>query len=57
MLSLNCHYKDVYFHIKGENMRTKKKLSSNHRKRTLHRNKIKLMNRRQALFSLEQMNR
>lgn len=35
-------------------MKTKKYLSSNQRKRTLHRNKIRLVNRRQTQFSLEQ---
>lgn len=35
-------------------MRVKKSLSSNQRKRTLHRHKIRLVNRRHTQFSLEQ---
>ncbi|WP_158089135.1 hypothetical protein [Cognaticolwellia mytili] len=35
-------------------MKTRKCLSNNQRKRTLHRNKVKLANRRQTQFSVEQ---
>lgn len=35
-------------------MRNKKCLSSNQRKRTLHRNKVRLTNRRHMQFTLEQ---
>ena len=35
-------------------MRIKKSLSNNQRKRTLHRNKIRLVNRRQSQFAIEQ---
>ena len=34
-------------------MKAKKCLSTNQRKRTLHRNKVKLVNRRQTQFSIE----
>ncbi|WP_191321717.1 hypothetical protein [Colwellia sp. C1TZA3] len=34
-------------------MRIKKGLSSNQRKRTLHRNKIRLVNRRHTQFALD----
>lgn len=37
-------------------MRAKKCLSSNQRKRTLHRNKVRLVNRRHLQFTLEQYN-
>lgn len=35
-------------------MKTKKCLTSNQRKRTLHRNKVRLANRRHTQFSLDQ---
>ncbi|WP_158077115.1 hypothetical protein [Cognaticolwellia aestuarii] len=35
-------------------MRIKRYLASNQRKRTLHRNKVRLANRRHMQFSLEQ---
>jgi hypothetical protein len=43
-----------YTHTKEVNMRIKKGLSSNQRKRTIHRNKIRLVNRRHTQFALDQ---
>ena len=37
-------------------MKARKCLSSNQRKRTLHRNKVKLANRRHTQFSVDQYN-
>lgn len=37
-------------------MKIRKHLSSNQRKRTLHRNKVKLANRRHTQFSVDQYN-
>ncbi len=41
-------------YVKEVNMRIKRYLASNQRKRTLHRNKVRLANRRHMQFSLEQ---
>ncbi len=40
-------------YVKEVNMRIKRYLASNQRKRTLHRNKVRLANRRHMQFSLE----
>jgi len=41
-------------YVKEEDMRIKKALVSNQRKRTLSRNKVRLANRRHAQFALDQ---
>ncbi len=41
-------------HTKEVKMKIKKCLSSNQRKRTLHRNKVRLANRRHTQFSVDQ---
>jgi len=43
-------------HVEEVNMRIKKCLVSNQRKRTLHRNKVRLANRRHTQFASEQFN-
>ncbi len=42
--------------LKRLKMKARKCLSSNQRKRTLHRNKVKLANRRHTQFSVDQYN-
>ena len=41
-------------HAKEVKMRIRKCLTNNQRKRTLHRNKVRLTNRRHMQFTLEQ---
>lgn len=43
-----------YFAAIEVDMRIKKCLASNQRKRTLHRNKVRLANRRHTQFALDQ---
>jgi hypothetical protein len=44
----------VIRHAKEAKMKIRKCLSSNQRKRTLHRNKVRLANRRHTQFSVDQ---